>query len=205
MCDVCLTRRETKEASALKDQIEALTEKVNMLVSEFKTIKEQKQVVEATSSDSQPWSDTARVKKMKSSLCIKSNGSEVDLEKMQEIAANNSIQVTKTTVKENGDVYVDLPSVENREKLTPLLNQEVFENHSVIKLKSKLPTISILDVKEFSSKDDFVEKIKKQNPEIRQLIEGGSEFSIVYSKKPNETNGFENKHCQIVPQVGEEI
>ena len=43
----CLTRRETKEASALKDQIEALTERVIMLVSEFKIIEEQKQVVEA--------------------------------------------------------------------------------------------------------------------------------------------------------------
>ena len=104
---------------------------------------------------------------MKSSLCIKSNGNEVNLAKVQELAANHSIQVSKTTVKENGDVYVDLPSRENREKLAPLLNDNEFAENSVVELKSKLPTISILDVKEFTSKEVFLEKIKKQNPKIR--------------------------------------
>ena len=125
--------------------------------------------------------------------------------KMQELARNNSIQVTKTTVKENGDVYVDLPSIENREKLAPLLNDQAFATNSVIELKTKLPTISILDVKEFSTKDNFVEKIKKQNPTIKKLIEEGSEFSIVYSKSDSEkSQNGESKH-QIVARVGTEI
>ena len=125
--------------------------------------------------------------------------------KMQELARNNSIQVTKTTVKENGDVYVDLPSIENREKLAPLLNDQAFATNSVIELKTKLPTISILDVKEFSTKDNFVEKIKKQNPTIKKLIEEGSEFSIVYSKSDSEkSQRGESKH-QIVARVGTEI
>ena len=123
---------------------------------------------------------------MKSSLCIKSNGNEVNLAKVQELAANHSIQVSKTTVKENGDVYVDLPSRENREKLAPLLNDNEFAENSVVELKSKLPTISILDVNEFTSKEVFVEKIKKQNPKIKELIEKGSEFKVVYSKSPND-------------------
>ena len=86
-----------------------------------------------------------------------------------------------------------------------MLSDEAFATHNVVELKTKLPSISILDVKEFSSKEDFIEKVKGKNPEIKQLIEGGSEFSIVYSKKPNETNENGNKHCQIVARVGEEI
>ena len=163
-------------------------------------------MIEPTSAEKSQWSDTARVKKMKSSLCIKSNGSEVNLAKVQELATDNSIQVTKTTVKENGDVYVELPSEENREKLTPLLNDEAFATNRVVELKTKLPTISILDVKEFISKEDFVEKVKKQNPEIKTLIDQGSEFSIVYSKSPSDTPGKkENKHFQVVARVGDKI
>ena len=50
---------------------------------------------------------------MTSSLCIKSNGAEGEMAKMQEMARNNSIQVTKTTAKENRDVYTDLIIIEN--------------------------------------------------------------------------------------------
>ena len=131
--------------------------------------------------------DADRFKRMTSSLCIKSNGTEVDIEKMQELARDNSIQVTKTTIKENGDVYLELPSKDNREKLAPLLNDEAFASNSVIELRTKLPTISILDVKKFSTKEEFISKVKQQNPVINKLIEGKSEFSIVYSKKINGT------------------
>ena len=206
VCDICLTKRENNEASTLKDQIETLTAKVETLVNDFKVFKNEKtEATETVSPQNGKWSDAAQVKRMTSSLCIKSNGAEVDMAKMQELARNNSIQVTKTTVKENGDVYVDLPSIENREKLAPLLNDQAFATNSVIELKTKLPTISILDVKEFSTKDNFVEKIKKQNPTIKKLIEEGSEFSIVYSKSDSEkSQRGECKH-QIVARVGTEI
>ena len=79
--------------------------------------------------------------------------------------------------------------------------KKTFEAHSVVELKRKLPAISILDVKEFSSKEEFTEKIKKQNPKVKQLIETGSEFSIVYNKSPV----GENKYHQVVARVSEEI
>ena len=78
------------------------------------------------------------------------------------------------------------------------MNDQVFATNSVIKLKTKLPTILILDVREFSTKDNFVEKIKKQNLTIKKLMEEGSEFSIVYSKSDgDESQRDESKH-QIV-------
>ena len=56
-------------------------------------------------------------------------------------------------------------------------------------------------MKEFPTKEEFIEKIKKQNPKVKQLIEEGSEFSIVYTKSP----GGENKYHQVVARVSEEI
>ena len=54
------------------------------------------------------------MKRKISSLHFMSNSAEVDMAKIQELAMNNSTQVTKTTVKESGDVNVDLTSTENR-------------------------------------------------------------------------------------------
>lgn len=106
---------------------------------------------------------------------------EVTLAKMQVLARNNSIQITKT--------YVDLPTEKNRGKLAPLLNVQGFVTKSVIKLKTKLPIIPILDMDKFSTKERFVGKDKKQNSVINELIKRGSEFSIVYSKNIGEGQG----------------
>ena len=143
---------------------------------------------------------------MKASLCIKSKGNTVDIKRIKEIACANSIQVSKADVKENGDVYMDMPSHENREKLLPLLEGDTFAQNEIVKLKSKLPTISILNVEDFSSKEEFVEKIQQQNPEIKRLIAEGSEFSIVYTKEPRKSDDNSKKeYHQVVARVSEEI
>ena len=92
-------------------------------------------------------------------------------------------------------------------KLTPLLNDGAFATNTIVPLKSKLPTISILNVKEFSSNGEFIEKVKNQNPKIKQLIDAGSEFSVVYCRKPKETETEDevNKYFQIVVRVSGEI
>ena len=207
-CDICVTKREQNEASSMKQQMAALTSSVATLVKEFELLKEenakQKERKEGKEVEKNVWSNTEKIQNMKSSLHIKSKGKEVNLVKIQEIAVKNGIQVSKTVVKENGDVYVDLPNAKNREKFTPLLNDEEFAEHEIISLKSKLPTISILDVKEYTTKEDFIERVKKQNEGIRTLIEGGSEFSIVYSKGPENTQR-EQKHHLVVARVSEEI
>ena len=88
---------------------------------------------------------------------------------------------------ENGDVYVDFPSNENREKLAPLLEHAEFAHNEVVKLKSKLPTITILDVQEFVSKEEFIERVKRQNPRIKERMDQGSEFSIVFKEATRDT------------------
>ena len=151
VCDHCLTKRENDEASDLKDQLSELTSTVNKLATEFSAFKSdyatlplQKEAEVAASPS--PWKNQKRTREMKASLCIKSKGTPVDMNKIQEIASSNSIQISKANVKDNGDVYVDMPSNENREKLHSLLENETFAENEVVKLKSKLPTISVLGV-----------------------------------------------------------
>ena len=115
VCDICITKRENHEASSINDQIAALTMTVNTLANEFKSFKAEKEIPLALNNAAvnqdknvKPWSNLEGVQNMKSSLCIKSNGVPVNMGKVQELAANNSIQESKTVVKENGDVYVDL-------------------------------------------------------------------------------------------------
>ena len=146
----------------------------------------QNEITTVESKEQSPWKDILKVNKMKSSLCIKANGTPVNISKVKDIATENGIQVSKTKVKENVDIYVELPSKENREKLTPLFIEENKNDANIMEVKSKLSTIAILSIDRFTTKEDFIERVKKQNSIIKQKIENGSEFSVVFSKKPKD-------------------
>jgi hypothetical protein len=204
ICDPCLTRKEESQASELKDQITRLTATVASLAEEFKSFKTVQSAPEETPPT--PWTNKDRVDKMKSSLCIKSNnGAPVDMAKVQELATTHCIQVSTTNVKENGDVFVVLPSDENRQKLIPLLEENDFDQNEIIQVKEKLPTVTILGVRDYTTKEEFVEKVKKQNPRLKDKLEQESAFKIVYSKKPRD-NAPEGKNgFQVVVRVSEEV
>ena len=210
LCDVCLTKREQNEASTVNDKISSLTETVAKLASEFSSFREaqQNQHVHQHQNNiqnNQPWSNTEAIKKLKTSLQIKSNGEVIDLKKVEAIARNNSIQVTKAIQHDNGDVLLHLPSDQDREKITPLIDQETFAGSEVINVKSKLPTISILSVTNFTTKDEFIEKVKNQNPDIKEKIQNGSEFNIVFNKPPQEGETGHKKYALVVARVSEDI
>ena len=98
------------------------------------------------------------------------------------------------------------PSNDNRERLLPLLEDETFAQNEIVTLKSKLPSVSILNVESFDSKEEFIEKVKNQNPEIKELMEQGSEFSIVFAKEPRESGSNGKKeYYQVVARVSEDI
>ena len=67
----------------------------------------------------------------KASLCNRTNGKPIDVDKFKEIATTNSIQVRKTISKPNGDLYVELPNQEIRGKLLPMLNDVAFVQNEV--------------------------------------------------------------------------
>ena len=52
VCDICMIKKENKEASDMKDQIQSLTETVQNLVSEFETFKQDQSIQQAEPSQS---------------------------------------------------------------------------------------------------------------------------------------------------------
>ena len=61
-------------------------------------------------------------------------------------------------------------------------------------------------MKDFTSKEEFMVKIKSKNPKIQQLIDKESTFSIVYSKDPNnDNNGDGRKFYLVVARVSNDI
>ena len=62
--------------------------------------------------------------------------------------------------QKNVDVYVELPSDEEQDKLIPLLN--TLSSNSVHKVSVKIPIIQLRNVQNFVDKDKFVDDIKLQ-------------------------------------------
>ena len=85
------------------------------------------------------------------------------MSKVKEIVTSHGIQVTKATVsKKNGDVYIDCPTNESRDKLLPLLNDAEIPGNRIINVKQKCPTISIKNVSNYVDEKEFKEKIRLQ-------------------------------------------
>ena len=235
ICTHCLTRREHNEASSMTQQIAALVEGLANLTKEVQSLKQGRTGGDATGvvnieygsgntpappppqAPAQPsaWENTTRTNEMKKTmkkftLCIKSNeGSQVDAEKIKNIVTANGIKVSKASVnKKNNDMYVDLPSEEQRQKLIPLLSEEVIPNNKIVNVKQKCPTISIRGVENFISEEELIARINDQNTEIKEKLENGSQFSVVYTKeqRQNDTDeDGETKEFQVVARVSDDI
>ena len=59
--------------------------------------------------------------------------------------------------QKNGDVYVELPSDEEQDKLIPLLN--TLSSNSVHKVSVKTQIIQLRNVPNFADKDKFVDDL----------------------------------------------
>ena len=83
------------------------------------------------------------------------------MEKVNSVVTSNGIRVSKATVNEkNGDVYAELPSDEEREKLIPLLGS--LQGNTVVKVNFKMPVIQLRNVCNFIDKENFVDNVKLQ-------------------------------------------
>ena len=228
ICPHCKTERETTEASTVQQQMVEVLKAVDKLTKEVADLRNEKTVAVSTSAPPCPpttipnrttkesaWSDTVRlneVKKDKVTVCIKSDGTNIDMSQVKEVVTSNGIQISKASVNsKNGDVYVDFPSNEQRDKLVPLLNDKL-QGKTIVNVKSKCPIITIRNVPDFVDESDFIEKVKVQNKLIAEKIDGGSEFSVVFSKEHKLKSGFTRRldnnsdmvH-QIVVRVSEDI
>lgn len=213
----------TKEVHSLKEAKGSLVQRSGDVVSDVpvkdNTIGNEKSERENTNrrnenSSNTVWNDQSRTnemkKKLKFTVCIKSNeGAEIDSEQIKNIVTTHGIKVTKASVnKNNNDLYVDLPSDEQRQKLIPLLSEEVIPGNRIINVKEKYPTISIRGVEDYTSEADLITRIKVQNVEIKEKLEAGSHFSVVFSKEHKKGDLRENgqpKEFLIVARVSDDI
>ena len=148
----------------------------------------------------------------KVTLCIKNDGSEIDMKKVKEVVTTNGIQITRTSVNgKNGDVYVDLPTPDQRDKLLPLLKEgDVVPSKTIVDVKRKCPVITIRNVPNYISEKEFLSEIKAQNPQIAEKLDtenGSSEFSVVFSREqrnPQHRVGDEMV-SMVVARVSEDI
>ena len=231
ICDNCLTHRENVEASTLKDQISEVVKSVAQLAKEVRSLKQQernlkpvekvkgeskgKEKVQTQNGGSKKDLSETKSKSIKPNVtvCIKSNeGKPVDVKKVKDIIIANGIQVSKANINQKtGDLFVDLPSEGNKDKLVPLINEDTLPGNKVVKVKQKSPTITIRDVLEYENSEEFIENVKSQNPEIKERIESGDECIVVFAKeqqnvqaRTQSTKAKEKTH-QIVIRVSEEI
>ena len=229
VCPTCVTISEHVAASTMKQQLAEVIAAVAQLTKEVQELRSEKSEESGNQLD-QPqinskdkelkksaWDDSKRLRKVKEdvvTLCIKSDGQPVDVAEVKEVVTSHGIQVTKASVsKKSGDMYIDLPSIDSRDKLLPLLNEASIPGNRVINVKQKCPTISIRNVIDYEDEDQFIEKVKNQNPKIKEKI-SGSEFSVVFTKEPKIASylhadrfgrGSENAGHLVVIRIGNDI
>ena len=124
---------------------------------------------------------------------------------VKNLANVNHIQVNNTITKENGDVIVNMPTIESQEKFLPILNSGQLTGNVTVKVPKKLPTISIGNITEFDNPELFIEKVKAQNPKIKEKIENGSHFEIIHTRKPTDLSTTGSKFIQVIARVSEDI
>ena len=203
ICDSCKTESEITKAATLEQQVatllgivKELSEDVKELKKESKTrinskgSQEQKDTAELGNNCSDhcvtAYSSAVKVPPNKATLLIKGNkGTPVDIEKVKEIVVKNKVPVLSANVTENGDTYINFPSMDNRAKVTSLIKENVATENDVVTMKSKLPSISITGITENLNKSQLLERIRQQNVEISNLIDNGSVFEIIFVKEPS--------------------
>ena len=132
MCDNCLTHRYNVEASTLKDQISEVVKSVAQLTKEVRSLKQHEcnlKPVEKVKGESkgkekvQTQNGGSKSKPIKPNItvCINSNEGK-PVENKNKIIIANGIQVSKANINQKiGDLFVDLPSECNKDKLVPLI------------------------------------------------------------------------------------
>ena len=157
-----------------------------------------------------PWSDQLRTEKVKSALLVKPNGAgnKVDTQKVRKIVTENRIPVNSVVETQNGELFVNLPDEESRDRVSDLIEES---GNDVVKLQSKLPTVSLMGMTvkemkneegEYFSKTELEESIYNLNKPIADLVDNGAVLKVVYIKPPKQDH---QKFYTVVARVSPEI
>ena len=104
---------------------------------------------------------------------------------------------------------MNLPDVETRDRVSQIL-EESHASNPIVKLKSKLPTIAVLGVTEKDMKnddneelsaDDVRQNIYRQNKDIANLVDSGSELEVVFIRKPPQGKRYYTVIIRVAPNI----
>ena len=196
-----MSKSHSEQIAALTSSIEILSDRVNSIALNFKP-DEVKPTV---------WSDVTRVQKVKSALVVKPDqrGNTVNSKDVRKIAADEGIPVDSVIESGNGEMFVNLPDEESRDRVSQLLVESHSDN-PVVKLKSKLPSIAVYgvtsrDVKNGDdvdlSKEELAQCIYRQNGSIAALMDKGSHLSVVYVRSPPARKVFYTVVLRVSPDI----
>ena len=219
-CDACKTEVETEKVASMRQlmnkmaanhtaQISALTSLVENLASKVDLISETRNQNNAPNNT--VWNDEARVQKIKSSLVVKPDeqGNKVSSKVVRKIAAEEGIPIDSLIEATNGEMFVNLPDSESRDRVSQKIQQS-HNGNPIVNLTSKLPTISIMGVTAMDMRDDndedlghneLKQSIKTQNKQISDLIDNGSKLEVVYTKPPPHGMRFYTVVARVSPDI----
>ena len=225
-CDTCLTLSEANQAATLKDMISKLidnfTKFENQLPEQIKSVVNEEfqkrdvklntdveelsaniaaKIADPVKTTGVPWKDQARTKDMMSSLLVKPDkeGNPVNEAVVNKILMDNGVPVNKVVVTDTGDTFINLPNQKSRDKLCPLLKSD---KNDVVALKSKLPTITILDVKDDLTRDQIKQGLCNQNDYIGKLVEEEKEeLEVIYTRPPPAGKSYFKVNVRVSPLI----
>ena len=226
-CEPCSIRKDTAAKSDLKHQVEKLAAQmetqqaqietigtnVEQLVKTIPTIPTSNPLIQPSgSTQANPWTNIGAVKKLKSSLMIKPHTSQgqPEISVINKLVSDNKLQVHNVGVNPTtGNTYINCPSDAARNEIKTKL-QEKYGDYDIQELSEMLPTISIVgitkhqwDIAKVSEEhfNSFTQALKDQNPKLKDLINNGETFKIIFMKPP----GGEYENFQIVARVSTNI
>ena len=210
MCDPCKTIQEQEEASNLQVHVHTLEKKVDAMEAGLRDIKAllsnlntssslvAKSTLEKSSTSDKPslnpWHDTQSLEKVKSRLPLivrkNSSGHDVPDSDIEKIVMENNIQVDSNYSNKSGDRILVVTSDEDRKKLSSKLT-DAFPESQVQQPPERLPTISVSNILEEIQPETLKQKIFTMHSELKDLVEDGEKFEVLYVKKQRRGNNYQ--------------
>ena len=221
ICDVCKTSSESEKVATLRQLIHAMSKSHSDEIQALTTcVQELILKVDAMSAAPDRGSaNTANVintgtvwDNVRSSIVVKPDpqGNKLKISMVKKFATERGIPIDSVVESSNGDTFINTPDVESRDKVMESL-QESHAANEVVKLKSKVPTISVMGVEachmtnqddEEMSKEELRTAIYRQNRFIAPLMDkDNSELEVVFVKPPPAQKKFYSVYIRVSPDI----
>lgn len=233
LCDPCITQLEIKKSSSQQNKVEQLDVRVDTLSTNVGTLSSDvvaiknmlEQVISnktgtqlssaienpGSSKSANVWDDPVSVENMKAKATMiidKSSETTKSKKDLEELVVRNGIHVNKIYQNRSGETVVELPTQKHRSNLAEKLNQtEVkFRNSDDL-----LPTISVANLQNEISREDFSSVIMQAHPEIKSFTESGGTFSVLNIRKQHKNDKYQanvrvsNNIRQFIENIGNRL